>query len=74
MSQRSPRLPKKYDALMVNILYIFRHVSAFSVRDLLLILTKDFVSFFRFRDEKLTRSNVRNIQDSNVNVDKVELK
>ena len=57
------------------ILYIFRHVSAFSVLDLLLILTKDFVSlFFRFRDEKLTRSNVRNVQDSNVNVDKVELK
>ena len=30
--------------------------------------------FFRFRDEKLARSNVRNKQDSNVNVDKVELK
>ena len=30
--------------------------------------------FFRFRNEKLTRSNVRNKQDSNVNVDKVELK
>ena len=29
---------------------------------------------FRFRDEKLTRSNVRNVQDSNVNVDEVELK
>ena len=36
-------------------------------------LTKDFVSFFRFRDEKLTRSNVRNIQDSNVNIDKVKV-
>ena len=28
--------------------------------------------FFRFRDEKLTRSHVRNIQDSNVNVDNVK--
>ena len=29
------------------ILYIFRYVSAFLRRDLLLILTKDFVSFFQ---------------------------
>ena len=67
------------------ILYIFRYVSAFSGRDFLeaeqhiflknsLILTKYLFPFFRFCDEKLTRSNVRNIQDSNVNVDKVVLK
>ena len=72
MTQRSPRLPKKYDALMVNILYIsdmflpIRYGISFDFNRRLCFL------FFRFRDEKLTRSNVRNIQDSNVNVDKVK--
>ena len=47
----------------------------FSVQDLHWIVTEGFVFFFHVsHDKKLTRSNVRKIQDSNANVDKFELK
>ena len=47
------------------ILYIFGHVSAFSVLDLLLILTKDFVSLF-------SGFAMRNCQDRMLEMHKIQ--